>query len=347
MSDSEDEAFVDRSDDEDFDKTRTSNCSNCGVTVAYYLSMCDACSDKLKENLFSSSAVDEGHQPPNDGYSSNGDGPQNGDGPPNGDGSPNDGPPNGDGASNDGPSNDAGASNGGPPNGDGASNDGPPNGDGPPNDGPHTDLNDDKNKVDEDMTFDLMLAAVFSCGAKEGRVTIHGHDYSFSACPKMLLSRGGGTTMIITEFSKSIPDLFGYYYYGGSYTRCYSCMAFTMTECGNLFMGVMETMCSRARLDAVIYFPETNTCRIMSPESGVKWRQKFKLNCILHLTIDLDKAKRYVATCMLCHNSYLFISCAVHSCLCFKRRGGFLILHEELRVKVETSNNRINPCVTF
>ena len=143
----------------------------------------------------------------------------------------------------------------------------------------------------EDMTFDVMIDSVFSCGAKSGLVTIHKIDYQFSACPKIISGRGGGTTLIVTEFSKSIPDLFGYYYYGGMYTRNYSCIAFTMTECGNLFMGVMETMCYKCRIDPVIYFAESDTCRIINDRG---WRKQFKLNCILNLTIDIDKAKRYV-----------------------------------------------------
>lgn len=146
-------------------------------------------------------------------------------------------------------------------------------------------------KHDDDMSYDVMLAAVFSCGSKSGRVTIHDLEYEFSACPKFISGRGGGTTMIITEYSKSIPDLFGYYYYGGMYTRCFSAMAFTMTECGNLFMGVMETMCNKCRIDPVIYFADTNTCRIINDRV---WRKQFKLNSILILTIDIDVAKRYV-----------------------------------------------------
>jgi len=142
---------------------------------------------------------------------------------------------------------------------------------------------------DDDMTFDVMLSAVFSCGSKSGRVNIHGHEYEFSACGKFISGRGGGTTMIITEFSKSIPDLFGYYYYGGMHTRLYSCLAFTMLECGNLFMGVMETMCNKCRIDPVIYFADTKTCRIITDRM---WRRQFKLNCILNLTIDIDEAKR-------------------------------------------------------
>ena len=148
---------------------------------------------------------------------------------------------------------------------------------------------------DADITFDVMLTAVFSCGAKSGLVSIHGHDYNFSACPKVVYGRGGGTTLINTEYSKSIPELFGYYYYAGLFTRSYSCMAFTMTECGNLFMGVMETMCNKCRIDPVIYFTETNTCRIIGCEPGGidrQWRKTYKLNCILNLTIDIDKAKR-------------------------------------------------------
>ena len=68
-----------------------------------------------------------------------------------------------------------------------------------------------------------------------------------------------------------------------------------MTECGNLFMGVMETMCNKCRIDPVIYFTETNTCRIIGCEPGGidrQWRKTYKLNCILNLTIDIDKAKR-------------------------------------------------------
>ena len=68
-------------------------------------------------------------------------------------------------------------------------------------------------------------------------------------------------------------------------------MAFTMTECGNLFMGIMETMCYKCRTDPVIYFPSTDTCRIVNDRM---WRKQFKLNCILILTIDIEKAKRYV-----------------------------------------------------
>ena len=142
---------------------------------------------------------------------------------------------------------------------------------------------------DDEMTFDVMLTAVFSCGAKTGRVTIHGYEYEFSACAKNISGRGGATTLIITEYSKSIPDLFGYYYYAGVYTRTFSCLAFTMTECGNLFMGVMETMCNKCRVDAVIYFAETKICRIISDRH---WRRQFKLNCILHLTVDIAEAKR-------------------------------------------------------
>ena len=143
--------------------------------------------------------------------------------------------------------------------------------------------------TDDDMTFDVMLSAVFSCGSKSGRVNIHGHEYEFSACGKFISGRGGGTTMIITEFSKSIPDLFGYYYYGGMHTRLYSCLAFTMLECGNLFMGVMETMCNKCRIDPVIYFADTKTCRIITDRM---WRRQFKLNCLLNLTIDIAEAKR-------------------------------------------------------
>ena len=152
--------------------------------------------------------------------------------------------------------------------------------------------NSDKLKggaTDDDMTFDVMLSAVFSCGSKSGRVNIHGHEYEFSACGKFISGRGGGTTMIITEFSKSIPDLFGYYYYGGMHTRLYSCLAFTMLECGNLFMGVMETMCNKCRIDPVIYFADTKTCRIITDRM---WRRQFKLNCLLNLTIDIAEAKR-------------------------------------------------------
>jgi hypothetical protein len=151
-------------------------------------------------------------------------------------------------------------------------------------------LGGNRDVIEDESTFDVMLAAVFSCGSKAGRVTIHGHEYEFSACPKYISGRGGGTTMIMTEYSKSIPDLFGYYYYAGMYTRCYACMAFTMTECGNLFMGCLETMCNKCRVDPVIYFVESNTCRIITDR---QWRRQFKLNCILMLTIDIDKAKRY------------------------------------------------------
>jgi hypothetical protein len=160
---------------------------------------------------------------------------------------------------------------------------------------PTTSKNTDNIGGDADMTFDVMLTAVFSCGAKSGLVSIHGHDYKFSACPKVVYGRGGGTTLINTEHSKSIPELFGYYYYAGLFTRSYSCMAFTMTECGNLFMGVMETMCNKCRIDPVIYFTETNTCRIIGCEPGGidrQWRKTYKLNCILNLSIDIDKAKR-------------------------------------------------------
>jgi len=151
-------------------------------------------------------------------------------------------------------------------------------------------LGGNRDVVEDESTFDVMLAAVFSCGSKAGRVTIHGHEYEFSACPKYISGRGGGTTMIMTEYSKSIPDLFGYYYYAGMYTRCFACMAFTMTECGNLFMGCLETMCNKCRVDPVIYFVESNTCRIITDR---QWRRQFKLNCILMLKIDIDKAKRY------------------------------------------------------
>ena len=151
----------------------------------------------------------------------------------------------------------------------------------------------------EDMTFDIMIAAVLSSGATHGRVTIHDNEYEFSACPKSVSGRGGGTTMIITDYSKAIPDLFGYYYYGGMYTKSFCAMAFTMTECGNLFMGVMETMCNRCRVDPVIYFADTNTCRIIYNERT--WRKQFKLNSILRLKIDIEKAKRYV--------TYVIFSC--------------------------------------
>jgi hypothetical protein len=68
---------------------------------------------------------------------------------------------------------------------------------------------------DDEMTFYVMLNAVFSCGAKTCRVTFHGNQYEFSACAKNISGRGGAATLIITEYSKSIPDLFGYYHYAG------------------------------------------------------------------------------------------------------------------------------------
>ncbi len=71
----------------------------------------------------------------------------------------------------------------------------------------------------------------------------------------------------------------------------YACMAFTMTKCGNLFIGIMETMCYECRTDPVIYFPSMDTCRIVN---DIMWRKQFKLNCILILTIDIEKAKRYI-----------------------------------------------------
>jgi hypothetical protein len=54
-------------------------------------------------------------------------------------------------------------------------------------------------------------------------------------------------------------------------------------------MGVMETMRNKCRVDPVIYFVQTNTCRIIS---DCLWRTQFKFNCILMLTIDIEKAKR-------------------------------------------------------
>lgn len=176
-----------------------------------------------------------------------------------------------------------------------------------------------KTTVDDDVTFDVMLGAVFSCGSKSGRVKIHDHEYEFSACPLNISGRGGGTTLIVTEFSKSVPELFGYYYYGGLYTRLYACMAFTMTECGNLFMGIMETMCYKCRTDPVIYFPSTDTCRIVNDRM---WRKQFKLNCILILTIDIEKAKRYIINNIFIYMLMLYV---VHLCLCCRKKDGYMI----------------------
>ncbi len=83
-----------------------------------------------------------------------------------------------------------------------------------PNDSKATltvDKTDKSDVKDDDMTFDVMLAAVtavFSCKSKSGLVNIHGHEYTFSACPKHISGRGGGTIIINTEFSKPISELF-------------------------------------------------------------------------------------------------------------------------------------------
>jgi hypothetical protein len=53
-------------------------------------------------------------------------------------------------------------------------------------------------------------------------------------------------------------------------------------------MGVMETMRNKCRVDPVIYFVQTNTCRIIS---DCLWRTQFKFNCILMLTIDIKMPK--------------------------------------------------------
>ena len=297
--DKEDDDFeMNQSDEDDRGiekeiREQSLNCSTCGNNFVFvptkenpdYLSlgMCDDCANKLKASLDLLKQAEKSLDKMNGVSASFPSVPftdESGD--EHGDGDDGDG---GDGDGGDGGGGDDGGGYDGPPSVPSSDSTRIPT----LTDNKSSNGSDKLNVKDDDMTFDVMLTAVFSCGSKSGRVKIHDHEYEFSACPKHISGRGGGTTMINTEFSKSIPDLFGYYFYAGMYTRCFSCMAFTMTECGNLFMGVMETMCNKCRVDPVIYFVETNTCRIISDRL---WRRQFKLNCILMLTIDIEKAKR-------------------------------------------------------
>lgn len=121
----------------------------------------------------------------------------------------------------------------------------------------------------------IMIGSILACGDKVGNVRLHGVDHYIQAdVDNIPDGRGAHTTFFHSVFSKSIPDLYWYRFYAGFHTKLFQCLGFNTTLCGNVFVGICETMCPSPNLDPVIYFTASNSCAIITTK---KWRHIYKL----------------------------------------------------------------------
>jgi hypothetical protein len=136
------------------------------------------------------------------------------------------------------------------------------------------------------VSLEVMLGSVLACGAHAGQIFLNNIPYMVEAEKSDIPDgRGAGITMFHNEYSKKCPELYWYRFYGGFSTKKYQCMGLCMTTCGNVFIGVMETMCSNPRYDPVIYLTATKTAKIMK---STQWRRQYVLNLSAVLTTDPD-----------------------------------------------------------
>jgi hypothetical protein len=136
-----------------------------------------------------------------------------------------------------------------------------------------------------------MLGAIVSQKLKAGTVYMHGKPYIVEADTEIPDGRGPYTTFFHSEFSKNVPPLYWYRFYAGFYTKCFQCLGFSMTQCGNVFVGILETMCNTPKLDPVIYFTNSNIAAII--DKNVRWRRDYKLApAETPLIVDLEVVVR-------------------------------------------------------
>ncbi len=157
------------------------------------------------------------------------------------------------------------------------------------------------------VSLEVMLGSVLACGAHAGQIFLNNIPYLVEA-EKLNIpeGRGAGTTMFHNEYSKKLPELYWYRFYAGFSTQKYQCMGICMTKCGNIFIGVMETMCSAPRMDPVIYFSSTKSAKIIKTP---QWRRQYILDPSAELTTDVDDVNRYVFLVFLCYciaNAYIY-----------------------------------------
>lgn len=161
------------------------------------------------------------------------------------------------------------------------------------------DLGSSRSSDSPAVSLEVMLGAVLGCGAHAGQIFLNNIPYLVEA-EKLNIpdGRGAGTTMFHNEYSKKLPELYWYRFYAGFSTKTYQCMGICMTKCGNVFIGVMETMCSAPRMDPVIYFSSTKSAKIIKTN---QWRRQYILDPSAELTTDVDDVNRYVFSCFLCY----------------------------------------------
>lgn len=140
------------------------------------------------------------------------------------------------------------------------------------------------------VTLEVMLGSILASGLLAGQIFLNNIPYMVEAEKTNIPDgRGAGTTMFHNEYSKKLPELYWYRFYAGFVTKQYQCMGLCMTKCGNVFVGVMETMCSAPRYDPVIYFTKTKSAKIMQ---STQWRRQYILDPSAVMTTDIDDVNR-------------------------------------------------------
>lgn len=144
----------------------------------------------------------------------------------------------------------------------------------------------------ENSAIDVKIALLNIMNEKESSdvITINGvqHIMEFDSLPNPD-GRGIKTWMFNSEFSSSIPPLYWYRFYSGYVSKHLAFIGMCMTECGNFFVGILETRCPKPRYDAVVYYKRSNECKIYKDHD---WKRKFVLCPHAPLDVDVEVVKR-------------------------------------------------------
>ena len=136
----------------------------------------------------------------------------------------------------------------------------------------------------------LSFAAVSGDKDRTGIILVNGIEYQYKAEGlSNQFGRGPQTAIYQSNFTTTIPTLFGYKICAGIMTRAYAFISMCMTQSGDMLVCILETRCNKPRYDPVIFDAKSQTCSILK---RYDWRKKLKLDIGAKLTVDIDVVKK-------------------------------------------------------
>ena len=136
----------------------------------------------------------------------------------------------------------------------------------------------------------LSFAAVSGDKDRTGIILVNGIEYQYKAEGlSNQFGRGAQTAIYQSNFTSTIPTLFGYKICAGIMTRAYAFISMCMTQSGDMLVCILETRCNKPRYDPVIFDAKSQTCSI---SKRYDWRKKIKLDIGAKLTVDIDVVKK-------------------------------------------------------